>query len=169
MEGLLQHENFVIGRPSGYGVTSGKSTGLEPANVESWLGKTFTVFFASKEDCDTSRAQTVTEFKDSLKLLFLDIVLESKKSYKPSISCGVLFDLKSKKPDNVKFEQAMNHVFFYNRDKIVIAGDDLTYNDSYLSFQGKVMTLPLFTVQSSEDVEQKIVQPMLTAYRGIAQ
>lgn len=167
VEGLLQHEDFKIGRPSGYGVTSGKSTGLEPANVESWLGKTFTVFFAAKEDCSDSKGQTVTEFKDSLKVLFLDIELESRNKKKPTISCGVLYNIKPKKPDFVKFEQAMNHVFFYYRDKLVISGHDLKYEDSYISFKGEVSTLPLFSVQASDDVVQKIVTPMLAAYREL--
>ncbi|QWV95284.1 hypothetical protein KP004_08965 [Geomonas oryzisoli] len=164
VEGLLQHEGFRIGKPSGYGVTSGKSTGLEAVNVESWLSKSFTVFFVASDDCTDYKGQTITDFKDGLKVLFLDIELQGRKTKVPTITAGMLYNIRTKRPDFTKFEQVMNHVFFYYRDKISVSRDSLKYEDSYLAFEGKVHSLPLFAVQSTEDVLQKIVTPMLTEY-----
>jgi hypothetical protein len=47
IEGMLaeEEEKFIIGRPSGYGVTTRSSTGLEPNFVRLWLLKKFGVFF----------------------------------------------------------------------------------------------------------------------------
>src|SRR5665647_634698 len=79
IEGLLLHtedEEFVIVRPSGYAVTSGKSTGLEPANVEWWLSKAFTVFFVPDKDTKLQSGTTTTPFHNHLRILLLDIELE---------------------------------------------------------------------------------------------
>ena len=37
----------------------------------------------------------------------------------------------------------------------------------YLSMKGILFNLPLFSVQTSEDISQKIVEPMLAQYRKI--
>lgn len=167
VEGLLQHEEeeFEIGRPSGYGVTSGKSTGLEPVNVESWLGKSFTVFFVPKADTRHHNGQTITEFKDSLKLILLDIQLEGKKDKAPRITAGTLYNIKNKKQDYTKFEHLMFE-FVYNREKLFATAPHVNYEDSYMSLKGELFSLPLFSMKSSDDVMQKIVVPMLKGFRG---
>lgn len=167
VEGLLQREEeeFLIGRPSGYGVTCGKSTGLEPANVESWLSKTFSVFFAQKADIRQQSGQTITDFKDDLKLLFLDIELEGKKNKTPRVLAGVLYDIKPKKNDHTKFEHLMFE-FTYNREKLFATAPEIVYEDSYVSLKAKTFSLPLFSINSAEDVSQKIVERMVALFRG---
>jgi len=167
VEGLLHQEDeeFVIGRPSGYGVTSGKSTGLEPANVESWLTKAFTVFFVPDKETKLHNGTTTTPF-DNLKVILLDIELEGKKNKTPRVLAGVLYDIRSKRDNYTKFEHMMFE-FIYSRDKVFASVPELKYEDSYLSMKGKLFSLPLFSVQTSEDIVQKIVEPMLTIYREI--
>jgi hypothetical protein len=168
VEGLLQHEDeeFQIGRPSGYGVTSGKSTGLDPAYVESWLGKSFTVFFVPKADTRLHKGQTITEFKDPLKLLLLDIQLEGKREKTPRVMAGVLYEIRNKRQDCTKFEHLMFE-FVNNREKVFASAPNLGYEDSYMSMRGKLFSVRLFSMQSSEDVSQKIVDPMLQAFRVV--
>jgi len=168
VEGLLhlEGEEFVIGRPSGYGVTSGKSTGLEPANVESWLSKAFTVFYVSDKETKLQGGQTTTPFHNELKVLLLDIELEGKKNKIPRIMAGVLYDIRPKRDNYNKFEHLMFE-FNYSRDKIFASAPDLNYEDSYLSMKGDLFNLPLFSVQTSEDISQKIIDPMLAKYRKI--
>jgi len=168
VEGLLhlEEEEFVIGRPSGYGVTSGKSTGLEPANVESWLSKAFTVFYVPDKETKLHNGTTTTPFHKQLKVLLLDIELEGKKNKIPRIMAGVLYDIKSKKDSYTKFEHLMFE-FNYSRDKVFASAPDLSYEDSYLSMKGNLFSLPLFSVQTSEDISQKIIEPMLAQYRKI--
>ena len=71
IEGQLQQEPeiFLIGRPTGYAVTTKTSTGLEPVNVEQWLSKSFTVFFCPDNLTKINRGYTITRFRDDLKLL----------------------------------------------------------------------------------------------------
>jgi len=165
VEGLLHREDekFIIGRPNGYGVTSGKSTGLEPANVDFWLSKTFTVFFVPEDDTKPG-GTTNTGFKNNLKLLLLDIELEGKKSKSPRVIAGVLYDIRSKRADHTKFEHMMFE-FVNSREKIFANTLEMNYEDSYLSMKGDIFSLRLFSLSSSEDVAKKIVDPMLDAYR----
>lgn len=167
VEGLLhsEDEEFVIGRPSGYAVTSGKSTGLEPANVESWLSKSFTVFFVPDKETTLQGGQTNTKFHDHLRLLLLDIELESKKNKVPRIMAGVLYDIRSKRDNYTKFEHLMFE-FIYSRDKIFASAPDINYEDSYLSMKGNLFQLPLFSVQTSDDISKDIIEPMLARYRN---
>jgi len=167
VEGLLhrEEEEFVIGRPSGYGVTSGKSTGLEPANVDGWLSKAFTVFFVPDKQSKLQGGTTITPFHDDLKVLLLDIELEGKKSKTPRVLAGVLTDIRPKKADYTKFEHLMFE-FVYAREKIFALAPNVSYEDGYTAMHGKLFSVPLFSITSSDDVAQKIVEPMLALYRG---
>lgn len=110
IEGILQQEEeeFIIGRPSGYGITTRTSVGLEPINVELWLSKTFTVFFCPKEKIKTDGGQTKTLFRDDLKLLILDIELMGKNTEAPRILAGCLRNISCKRPTKIKkFEAIM--------------------------------------------------------------
>jgi len=166
VEGMLhsEEEKFVIGKPSGYQVTSGKSTGLEPANVEAWLSKAFTVFFVPAKETKLQSGMTNTPFHDHLKVLLLDIELEGKINKTPRIMAGVLYDIRSKRDKLNKFEHMMSE-FIYSRDKVFASAPDLSYEDSYLSMKGHLFDLPLFSLQTSEDISHKIVGPMLAYYR----
>lgn len=168
VEGLLhlEEEEFVIGRPAGYAVTSGRSTGLDPANVEWWMSKAFTVFFVPDFETKLHNGQTTTPFHEQLKILLLDIELEGKKNKVPRIIAGVLYDIRSKRNDYIKFEHLMSQ-FIGSRDKIFASFPNLNYEDSYCSMKGNLFSLPLFTVQSSQDIAQKIIEPMLIKFRKI--
>ena len=166
VEGILrsEEEKFVIGKPSGYQVTSVKSTGLEPANVEAWLSKAFTVFFVPAKETKLQSGMTNTPFHDQLKVLLLDIELEGKINKTPRIMAGVLYDIQSRRDNFTKFEHLMFE-FIYSRDRVFASAPELSYEDSYLSIKGHLFNLPLFYVQTSEDISQKIVGPMLAFYR----
>ncbi len=166
VEGLLyrEEERFVIGRPSGYGVTSGKSTGLEPTNVEWWLPKAFTVIFVPEEQTSIHGGITNTPFHDQLKVLLLDIELEGKKNKTPRILAGFVFDINVKRKDHTKFEHLMFE-FVNSRDKVFAQAPNIIYEDSYVSMKGEVFCLPLFSISSSDEVSKKVVEPMLAAYR----
>jgi len=168
VEGLLQREEerFVIGRPSGYGVTANKSTGLEPGNVDLWLYKSFTVFFVAEDETELVKGQTVTALHEKLKLLVLDVELVGKKSSHPRILAGCVHDIVDLKNSKTKFEQSMWE-FSYNREKIFSALPFVNYQDSYMTMKGNFQELPLFTVNKSEDVVKKVVEPMLQIYRSV--
>lgn len=100
-----------------------------------------------------------------MKLILLDIQLEGKKDKAPRITAGTLYNIKNKKQDYTKFEHLMFE-FVYNREKLFATAPHVNYEDSYMSLKGKLFSLPLFSMKSSDDVIQKIVVPMLKGFRG---
>lgn len=168
VEGVLQQqeEEFIIVRPSGYGVTTRTSIGLEPVNVDLWLSKAFTVFFCSKDNISEERGQTKTSFSDDLKVLILDIELMGKLIDAPRILAGCLRNISCKKPTKYKKFEAITWEFAYSREKIFSSIPNVSYEDSYVSFTGKFKTIPLFSINDSEAVERMLVDPMVKLFRS---
>lgn len=166
IEGLLQQEDevFVIGRPSGYGVTTRSSSGLDANNVSQWLTKMFTVFFCPENMTKISGGQTITDFNNELRVIIIRIVLGDKDINQPKINVGCLSEIKPKK-DQKKFEQVMFE-FAYNSDKIFNGPSD-KYEDSYCSFKKTFFTEDLYSITNSEEIVSKLIQPVLKLYRQI--
>lgn len=166
IEGILQEEELVIGRPSGYGVSTKTSTGLESNNVENWLPKSFTVFFCQKDLSKMNQGITITNIQNSLKVLLIHIELFDKGINNPKITYAIIADIVSKKSKWEKFEYLLSR-FAYNGKKIFSNGPNIEYEDGYCSFKGKFHTENLFSINSSEELKKKIVDPMLELYRKV--
>lgn len=166
VEGQLQQQNeeFVIGRPSGYAVTTRTSTGLDPANVEMWLPKDLTVFFVPKALTETRRGQTYTPLTDSLVVLLLHIQLHGKDLEKPRVLAGCISQVRSNKESVRKFERVMV-AFAYHTRKVFAKLPRFSYEDAKRSFQGEFFGQPLYSINSAEDVETLLVRPMVELYR----
>ena len=83
-----EEERFIIGKPSGYGITSRGSTGLETTNVSLWLLRRFAVCFIPEGETKIQNGQTVTELHDNLRILYLRFFLNINLSIQAS--CGEL-------------------------------------------------------------------------------
>lgn len=114
IEGILheEEEQFVIGKPSGYAVSTRSSSGLESNNVALWLNRKFAVCFIPANKTEVKGGQTITKFTDDLRVLYLRILLQDKSISEPAVYSGVLFDI-AKKPHAehiTKFERFMSHI-----------------------------------------------------------
>ncbi|HHW03016.1 MAG TPA: hypothetical protein GXX35_09420 [Thermoanaerobacterales bacterium] len=171
IEGTLgeEEEKFVIGKPSGYGISTRSSTGLEANNVPLWLLKKFAVFFVPEEKTKPGeRGQTITELGDDLRVLYLRIMLNDKHIDEPIIYSGVLYNI-NKKPQVKgfnKFENIMGHIE-YNDDKVFKDPENIDYNDVYISFQGKLIKNNLYDINDSQTLYDKIIKPSLELYRKL--
>jgi len=167
IEGILQQEEeqFVIGRPSGYQVTTRTSTGLESINVEYWQPKTFTIFFCPRNRITSEGGITRTVFHDSLKLLIVHIELLGKNLTTPKILCGCLEKITCKKPEKIKKFENIFVKFAYQPQRIFGSFPNVSYTDTDCSFEGTFFEEPLFSINSSDDVMKKLVQRMLHVYR----
>ena len=168
VEGLLQQEEegFIIGKPSGYGVTARTSTGLEPVNVENWIPKTITVFFVPKSMTESTQGQTKTNITSNLKILLLHIELTGKDLKEPRVIYGCVRNISSKNQKVKKFENLMWE-FSYNHKKIFSTLANVDYEDGSCSFSGTFKQEKLFLIDSSEDVVKKLIEPMLKLYREV--
>jgi hypothetical protein len=169
VEGLLSQEEevFIIGRPSGYAVATRNSAGLEPINVSMWLYKKFSVFFVPKTSTKTLKGQTITHFGEKNKILYLRIMLDDKNIREPIVYFGVLQDFEKKRkgwPE--KIEQVMGHIE-YNETKVFDGGDEIHYEDAYITFSGKLFPANLYDISSSQDISEKLIAPALKIFRGV--
>jgi len=166
IEGLLQEEEekFLIRRSGGYSITTRTSTGLDPFGVELWLMKNLTVFFAPESFTENFQGLTITKLQDSLKIIVVHIVFTDKEANEPKIIFGCLRDIKGKKKDYSKFESLMFE-FSYNIKKIFSKLPNIDYEDIYCSFKGEFKQQNLFSINNSDKVRSKIIEPMLELYR----
>ncbi len=152
IEGLLLEEDFIIGRPSGYQISSRSSSGLEPINVNMWLLRKMGVFFAPKDQIKYERGQTALDVSEPAKVIYLRILLNDKNIQEPIVYAGVLHNiLKNPKSKWMqKFEQAMQHIE-YNDDKIFRGSlKQISHEDNHISFKGNLNSLNLFEINDSE-------------------
>ena len=167
MEGLLkeEEENFIIGRPSGYGITARSSTGLEQDNVLLWLLRKYAVFFVPEELTETIGGQTITELHDDLKIIYIRIIFDNKNIDQPKIYSGILTDLEGKRPGMNKFEKFMGHIE-YNEKKIFSDINNIDYEDVNISMKGSLKEHNLFDINDSEAIMDKIINPLVRGYRA---
>jgi len=164
VEGILQQEEeeFEILRPSGYGITTFRSIGLE-SGVEDWCIRKGTVFFVAKQNTELSRGQTITRFKPELRVVLLRFVLHDKDLAEPEICAGVISDI-VQKVDTPKFE-AHAWKFAYHDKRILRDSGESTYEDGEISFRLNLMKKPLYDMSNAEDIQKQIVDPVLAIYR----
>jgi hypothetical protein len=167
VEGLLskEDEEFIIGRPSGYSITSYRSAGLESVNIDLWLLRKMAVFFVPRTSTLEKGGQTFTAIDDKAKVIYMKIVLNSKNISEPTIYTGILNNFQKKgKAFPEKVEQLMSHIEYKEaqvfKDPLLI-----DYEDGYLSFKGNLFAEKLFDINSGEDVIKKIVFPVVQMYR----
>ncbi len=168
VEGLLGKENeeFIIGRPSGYSITTNRSSGLESGNVELWLLRKMAVFFVPKAATIEKVGVTTTKIDDNSKVIYLRIVLDAKGLSEPKVYTGILYNFKAKgKASMEKIEQTMSHME-YRESQVFKNPLSIDYADGYLSFHGKLFAHNLFDLNSSEEIYKKVVAPMLALFRN---
>ncbi len=167
IEGMVQEEEekFIITRPSGYHVSTRTSTGLEPIYVENWLPKVFAVSFVPEEMTKIQAGQSITKLEENPKLLLLYIEVIGREITQPKITFGTVYNIKSKRKQYYKFEHFMTS-FIYSGKKIFQNISNIDYEDNYFSFKGKFKQINLFSIENSNDIRKKIVEPIIKLYRG---
>ena len=161
-----EEEKFIIGKPSGYGISATSSRGLEVNNVRSWLLKKFSVFFVPKEKTVIKGGGTFTKIDKDLKILYLRIVFYDKTIKEPTVYSGALYNIQ-KKPEAkwiTKFERVMG-ILEYNDNKIFKDINKINYENIYIKIQGELIKNSLYEITDSETIVKKIIKPSLELYR----
>lgn len=162
-----EEENFIIGKPTGFQISSTASSGLEPNNVKSWLLKKFSVFFVDNKKTDLRGGVTVTNISDDLKVLYLKIILHGKNIREPMIYSGVLYEINRENDSSEKykkFEQFMGYMES-NDSKIFRDIKRIDYKDRNIKVKGELNQNKLFEIKDSDTVVDKIIKPALELYR----
>lgn len=171
MEGLLSEENppFVICRPSGYNISTRSSNGLEAANVNLWVMRKFSVAFGLKESTPTIQGQTRTTLSPDQKIIYVRIVLDDKTITEPMIYSGVLYNFRKKTEEGKwpeKFEQLLTSIE-YNEAQVFANPDKIDYQYIKFSLKGRLFSTPLYDIDSSSALLEKIIKPTLKLFEEI--
>jgi hypothetical protein len=166
--GILNEEedNFVIGKPGGYGISSVSSRGLDANNVRVWLLKKFSVFFVPEEKTEYKGGAHTTKIDKDLKVLYLRIVLCDKTIKEPTVYSGMLYNIQ-RNPEAkkiTKFEQLMP-LLESNDDKVFKDIKKINYENIYIKIKGELIKNSLFEITDSETIVKKIIEPSLELYR----
>jgi len=172
IEGLLKREDeeFVIGRPRGYGITVGSSTGLDYADW--WWYKKFSVFFVPKDKTKTLGlgGKTKTSFLKDLKIIYFIVILSDKDISSPKVAIGTLYNINCKSAEHYKkFEDATVNYLNSICDLAMNYPNfsDGAYEDKYMKFKGRFMVKDLFDINNTQDIQKKLMSPILKQYRSI--
>jgi hypothetical protein len=168
MEGLLSQESeeFIMGRPSGYAITARSSNGLEAVHIPWWMYRRLSVFFIPKSCTLLEGGMTKTRLASDPRIIYLRILLDDKDFPEPVVLIGVLQNFISKRKSRlVNVEHVMTHIE-YREGKVFSGSDDINYDDTYITFKGKLIPVNLYDINTSQDITEKLVQPVLAMYRS---
>jgi len=169
IEGQLSEaeEVFVIGKPGGYQVNYRSSTGLEQVNVNRWLPRTMSVFFVPEELTELS-GTTNTKFTEETKVIYIRVVLDDDDLNEPAIYYGVLFGFDKNEILNKRFSKVEQIISLieYRENTVFKNISKISYEDSYVKFEGNLKKRSLFDLNNSKDVNKFIVEPSLKMFRG---
>lgn len=176
VEALLadEEESFVILRPSGYGISTRGSTGIDAQNIARWLNRRFSVAFVPDGDGGTrlSGGQTITNLHPELRVLYLRFLLDGYQHIamgdvalaEPSVLYGVLHGASSPSGKNTKFEQMMTDLE-YGEKSAFKALPRVDYSGRKSNVKGRLESVALFSLDDSEAVATRLVRPALALFR----
>ena len=164
--------SFLIGRPSGYGISSRSSTGIDAQNVARWLSRQFSVFFAPEDRVEAQKGQTVTALVPELRVLYLRFLLDGYERYlfdgqpltEPSALFGVLYDVSSPNGKRKKFEYVIGDLE-YAEAKLCRSLPVVDIDTAPFKLKGRLQHVALYSLTDATAVGKLLVEPLLAQYR----
>ena len=166
-------ERFMIGRPSGYSISTKGSNSLEQQNVNLWLTRRFAVFFVPESAFTSKGGQTITPLPTA-NLMYLRFLLDGYNSFNfgenpigaPSLLYGVLHDAARPSGKTNSFEKRMT-AFEYMEAKLLSDLPNVELGGATGSVTGALQIVPLLTLTDSEAVNDHVIQPLLQQWRRV--
>ncbi|MCF7912698.1 MAG: hypothetical protein K9M99_09230 [Candidatus Cloacimonetes bacterium] len=170
IQGQLAEKEFYLLKPKGYGISSRSSTGLDIDQLPLWLLRQFAVAFTKNVQNKENKSRTETELQgnDNLKILYFRIILHRDESSCPQLLFGLIKSIKTKqvKKPFTKFEQIMGHLE-YDGGSIFSKPAKSKYEDKYIEFQYNFQKVNLLDINSSSDLNDKVIEPSIKMYDKI--
>lgn len=170
IEGLLSQEpeEFQIGRGSGYAITASRSFVLD--KPDQWVSTRMGVFFVAKENRQKKGGFTHTPVGKDLRALVLAIQLTDKEETNPKITLATIRSLQRKdhyKNKWPKFEDWISDIIWHQ--KLIFndfkPGKPIDFEYSLAKMEGEYITRDLYDINSTEDIQKKLIEPALKQYR----
>ena len=168
IEGQLAENEyrFQLLKTSGYAISGRSSNGLEPNNVNFWLLRKFGVAFVEETNTELKKGQNHTEIHKDLKVIYFRVILNDKNESAPQLIFGVFYDIEKHKEWIKKFENLMGK-FEYVDNKLFAKFPNVDYEDSDVTIKGKFKKINLLDLNSSDELIEKVINPVIEIYEGI--
>jgi hypothetical protein len=168
IEGMLieEEERFTILKASGYSVIARTSNSLDSWGPNYWMPNDFSVFFSEESFIENDKGVTVTKVNKDLKILFVHIKVIDQDLNEPKIYFGYINNIGSKKSDDIKIEHMLGIFTYQSKTKIFELDKKIDFSDGRWHFKGEYLKRDLLSINSSNDVKSKIVDPLLKLYRS---
>ena len=166
VEGMLSEEGFTICKCGGYAITTRSSNALDTKGVNMWLLRKMSVAFVEEDKTELYQGITKTPLDDSLKVLYLRIILNDTIYPEPTVIAGVINKIKTEHTNLKRFEHVLTHLE-YNENKVFNRATTLDYQDPKFEINGNLFEVNLYDIGDSATIKTKIVDPMLGLYRKI--
>ena len=164
---LAENEHrFQILKTSGYAISGRSSNGLEANNVIFWLLRKFGVAFVEETKTELKKGQNFTEINPDLKVIYIRIVLDDKNESAPQLIFGVFYEIEKHKDWIKKYENLMGQ-FEYVDNKMFAKFPNVDYEDSNFKIKGKFKKVNLLDINSSDELIEKVINPVIKIYEGI--
>lgn len=162
----INEVKFQILRPSGYGINTSKSTGLEINYVNSWLIRKFGVAFVEEPFTESNAGVTSTKILPKLKALYFRVILNDKTQKEPRLIYCVFHDIEKKKENINKFENLISY-FESNDLKIFNSTSEISFENPNFKIKGKFKEVSLLDINTSEELVRLVIKPALKIYSEI--
>jgi hypothetical protein len=129
----------------------------------------FSVAFGPKESTPTILGQTRTPLSPDQKIIYVRVVLDDKAIFEPIIYSGVLYDFRKKTVEGKwpeKFEQLLTSIE-YNEAQVFANPNIIDYENINFSLKGRLFNMPLFDIDSSIALSEKIIKPAIKLFEEI--
>lgn len=168
IEGQLAENEyrFQFLKTSGYAISSRSSNQLEPNNVNFWLLRKFSVAFVEDNKTKLERGQNITEINKTLKVIYFRVVLDDKIETTPQLVFGVFYKIEKLNNRIKKFENLMGE-FEYADNKLFAKFPNIDYESAIFKIKGKFKKVNLLDINSSDELIEKVINPVIKIYKGI--
>jgi hypothetical protein len=165
-----EQERLVVVRPAGYGISSRRSVGLDPTNVQLWPLRKFSILFVP--EAATKLKDGVTHTSPDVRGLYLRFVLDDYASIvfgghplqQPTIIYAVFREV-TPKGKLIKLEELLAHIEY--RDAAVFRQlPQVQFEDVKVRIVGTCEKVNLFDLTDAVAVSDGLVKPALALYRA---
>jgi hypothetical protein len=165
-----EEERFTIATPSGYSVTNRGSSGIDGANVKLWLMRKFGIFFVPEAKTELKGGSTFTPLSE--RILYFRFILDQHETIffdkqalkEPSVLFGVFAETERVHKKFEKFESVLIHIE-YNDDRVFADLPRVNFKDAYVGLRGTLGHVPLFALNDSKAVAERLVRPAIELFR----
>ena len=166
VEGMLNEEGFTICKCGGYAITTRSSNSLDTKGVNMWLLRKMSVAFVEEDKTELYQGITKTPIDDSLKVLYLRIVLNHSIFQEPTLVAGCFHNIQATYKNTKTFEHLLAY-FEQKGDKLFQSEGNVDYSEPNFQIQGEIFHTNLYDINESIAIKTKIVDPMLELYRSV--